>query len=434
MHPYVSLRRAVGFPIVCGYREGRAHGLAGVPPRPPRSYAVPAPALFTVREAGPVAAPKPRLLDRVRQVLRSRHYSRRTEEAYVAWIRRYIFFHGKRHPAEMAAPEITRFLTSLAVVGKVAASTQNQALSAILFLYRDVLESDVPWLEGLVREKRPQRLPVVLGRDEVRAVLDRLQGTPRLMACLLYGTGLRLLECCRLRVQDVDFAAHQLGFSTSRAELGSPRSWRAHAAPSSLDLTSHQNSLSPRRSEPSSKGYDDILWKEGDAENLPFADGTFDVVVSSCGLMFAPDQQKVANEVARVTRRGGRIAIQAWTAEGGVGRMFRLTNAYTPPPPGVPSPFDWGDEAKVQRLLGPSFSEYRFERYDCPGFTDTPEQLADLFIEWFGPTHRTYHALPPERASAFRKDLTEMYRGYVTPADGKVRWGREYIITCATRA
>jgi integrase len=153
---------------------------------------------LAVREAGPAGAPKPRLLDRVRAALRTRHYSRRTEHAYVAWIRRFIFFHGKRHPVEMGAPEITRFLTWLAVHGKVAASTQNQALGALLFLYREVLELDVPWLDGLVRARRPERLPVVLSRKEVRALLER----PRLMAYLLYGAGLRLLECCRLRVQD----------------------------------------------------------------------------------------------------------------------------------------------------------------------------------------------------------------------------------------
>jgi integron integrase len=136
--------------------------------------------------------------------------SRRTEESYVAWIRRYIFFHGKRHPAEMGGPEVTRFLTSLAVDGKVAASTQNQALCALLFLYREVLEVDLPWLDGVVRARRPQRLPVVLTRDEVRAVLQRVEGTPRLMAYLLYGAGLRLLECCRLRVQEVDFASNQI--------------------------------------------------------------------------------------------------------------------------------------------------------------------------------------------------------------------------------
>jgi len=114
---------------------------------------------LAVHETSPAEPAKPRLLDRVRTALRSRHYSRRTEEAYVAWIRRYILFHGKRHPMEMGAPEITRFLSFLAVDGKVAASTQNQALSALLFLYRAVLELDVPWLDGLVRAKRPERVP-----------------------------------------------------------------------------------------------------------------------------------------------------------------------------------------------------------------------------------------------------------------------------------
>src|SRR5207247_293665 len=134
-----------------------------------------------------------------------RHYSRRTEKAYVHWIKRYIFFHAKRHPAEMGAAEVTAFLTSLAVKGKVAASTQNQALSALLFLYREVLGVELPWLDGLVRAKPPQRLPVVLTREEVRTVLGKLDGVSRLMALLLYGAGLRLLECCRPRVKDVDF-------------------------------------------------------------------------------------------------------------------------------------------------------------------------------------------------------------------------------------
>ena len=118
-----------------------------------------------MRETGAASAPKPRLLDRVREAVRARHYSRRTEEAYVAWIRRYIFFHGKRHPAEMGAPEVTRFLSALAVEGRVAASTQNQALSALLFLYRDVLDATLPWLDDVVRAKRPQHLPVVLTLD-----------------------------------------------------------------------------------------------------------------------------------------------------------------------------------------------------------------------------------------------------------------------------
>ena len=146
----------------------------------------------------------------MREALRTRHYSRRTEDAYIAWIRRYIFFHGKRHPVEMSGAEVTRFLSSLAVEGRrVAASTQNQALSALLFLYREVLGVELPWLDDIVRANRPARLPVVLTRDEVRAVLERLAGAPRLMACLLYGAGLRVLECCHLRVQDVDFGSNQ---------------------------------------------------------------------------------------------------------------------------------------------------------------------------------------------------------------------------------
>lgn len=204
------------------------------------------------------------------------------------------------------------------------------------------------------------------------------------------------------------------------------------ASVTGLDLTPELLAVAERRA--AEEGHVDITWKHGDAEDLPFADNTFDVVVSSCGLMFAPDQQKVANEVARVTKRGGRIAIQAWTPEGGVGRLFQVTAGYVPPPAGVPSPFDWGDEGKAKALLGSSFHDYRFERHDCPEFTDTPEQLTELFVDRYGPTHRAYHALPPEKAAAFRTNLIDLFRAYITPADGKVRWGREYIITLATRA
>jgi ubiquinone/menaquinone biosynthesis C-methylase UbiE len=202
-----------------------------------------------------------------------------------------------------------------------------------------------------------------------------------------------------------------------------------------LDLTPEL--LAVARGREAAEGLGGIVWREGDAENMPFGDASFDVVVSSCGLMFAPDQQRVAEEVARVTKPGGRIAIQAWTQEGGVGRMFQVVSRYTPPPPGVPSPFGWGDEGKVKSLLGRSFTDYRFERYDCPEYTDTPEELTDLFVGKYGPTDRAYHALlerSKDEAESFRRDLTELYRGYVTPADGKVRWGREYIITLATRA
>jgi len=139
--------------------------------------------------------PKPKLLDPVRHEIRTRHYSRRTEKAYTHWIKRFIFFHGVRHPPEMGEAEVTQFLSSLAVDGNVAGSTQNQALSALLFLYRAVLGQPLPWLDALVHARKPKGLPVVLTRDEVQAVLDRLTGTPRLMATLLYGGGLRVLEC-----------------------------------------------------------------------------------------------------------------------------------------------------------------------------------------------------------------------------------------------
>ena len=153
---------------------------------------------------------QPRLLDQVREVIRMRHYSIRTEQAYVQWIRRFILFNGKRHPREMGAAELTAFLSDLATRHHVAASTQNQALNAVLFLYRDVLKIDLPWLDEVQRAKKPQHLPVVFTREEVKALLAQLQGTTWLMAMLTYGSGLRLLECLRLRVKDVDFHYKQL--------------------------------------------------------------------------------------------------------------------------------------------------------------------------------------------------------------------------------
>ena len=155
-------------------------------------------------------ADPPRLLDRVREAIRTRHYSRRTEEAYVGWIRRFILHHGKKHPAAMGANEVNAFLSHLAVAGNVSASTQAQALSALVFLYRHVLDDPLPWLDDIVRATRRRPLPVVLSRHEVGALLANLSGTPRLVASILYGGGLRLLEALRLRVKDVDFAANLL--------------------------------------------------------------------------------------------------------------------------------------------------------------------------------------------------------------------------------
>jgi integron integrase len=161
-------------------------------------------------ESTPPASTPPKLLDQVRDKIRVKHYSIRTETQYVQWIRRFILFHGKRHPKEMGAAEVEAFLTHLAVKGGVSASTQNQALSALLFLYREVLGIELPWLDDVVRAKKPQRLPSVLTRAEVTSVLECMDGVYGLMARLLYGTGMRLMEVCRLRVKDVDFGQREI--------------------------------------------------------------------------------------------------------------------------------------------------------------------------------------------------------------------------------
>ncbi|MDP1651520.1 MAG: integron integrase [Rhodocyclaceae bacterium] len=155
-------------------------------------------------------ADPPKLLDRVRDKIRLKHYSIRTEQAYVQWVRRFILHHGKRHPAEMGAAEVEAFLTHLAVAGNVAASTQNQARSALLFLYKEVLGTELPWLDNVEQARKPKRLPVVLTADEARGLLAQLAGVHWLVAVLLYGAGLRLMEALRLRVQDVDFKRREI--------------------------------------------------------------------------------------------------------------------------------------------------------------------------------------------------------------------------------
>jgi integron integrase len=152
----------------------------------------------------------PRLLEQVRTRIRVKHYSLRTEEQYVGWIRRFILFHGKRHPAQMGAAEVEEFLSHLAVAGRGGASTQNQAKAALLFLYRQVLGQELPWLDGVTTAKTPARLPVVLTREEVRAMLARMSGQPWLLASLLYGSGLRVMEAVRLRVKDADLARGEI--------------------------------------------------------------------------------------------------------------------------------------------------------------------------------------------------------------------------------
>ena len=163
-----------------------------------------------VLSQSPPTAQKPKLLEQVRHAIRIRHYSPKTEESYVHWIKRFILFHNKRHPAEMGEKEIAQFLSSLASELHVSPSTQNQALNAILFLYREVLRKEIGYVDGVVRAKRPRRLPVVLTRQEVKSVLRGLDNFDWLVVMLLYGAGLRLMECLQLRVKDIDFTTNQI--------------------------------------------------------------------------------------------------------------------------------------------------------------------------------------------------------------------------------
>ncbi len=160
----------------------------------------------------------PRLMDQAREALRVHHYSLRTEQSYLHWIRRFILFHGKRHPREMGSHEVSSFLTDLAVNRNVSASTQNQALSAILFLYKKVLKLEIGWVDDVVRAKRTKRLPVVLDHETVLQLLDQLSGTFKLLAYLIYGSGMRLMEAARLRVKDVDFKSGQIMIRAAKGD------------------------------------------------------------------------------------------------------------------------------------------------------------------------------------------------------------------------
>jgi integron integrase len=187
-----------------------AASVTGEERRPPlRSHPIPAPA-GVIAGTGPQSRPAPRLLDRVRQAIRARHLSPRTELAYVGWIRRFILFHGKRHPETMGEAEIGAFLSALAVQRHVGASTQNQALASLLFLYHQVLGRRLQWIEDVARAKVPERLPVVLSPAQTRAVLERLEGPVALVAGLLYGSGLRLFEALQLRVKDLDLDRREI--------------------------------------------------------------------------------------------------------------------------------------------------------------------------------------------------------------------------------
>ena len=159
-----------------------------------------------------------KLLDQVREAIRTKHYSYRTEQTYVEWIKRFILFHKKRHPKEMGVDEIRSYITHLANERTVAASTQNQALSAIMFLYRYVLQKEIVFPSDIVRANKPERLPTVLSHTEAMSVINNMNGVPQLITKLLYGSGLRIMECMRLRIKDIDFENHQLAIREGKGE------------------------------------------------------------------------------------------------------------------------------------------------------------------------------------------------------------------------
>ncbi len=197
-----------------------------------------------------------------------------------------------------------------------------------------------------------------------------------------------------------------------------------------VDLT--PKLLAVARKKAGEAGFNDIEFREGDIEALPFEDATFDVVISTCGHMFAPDQPKVAAEMARVTKPRGRAVFLAWTLDGGLGGWFRITNKHFPPPAGLASPFNWGDPDKVRQLLGSNFRDLAFTRGDCPQFGDSPEDIWELFSTRYGPTVRAVSSLQGDALHAFRSEMLSYLGGY-RAEDGKVRWGREYLITSAIR-
>lgn len=197
-----------------------------------------------------------------------------------------------------------------------------------------------------------------------------------------------------------------------------------------VDLTPELLAVARKKAE--AEGFTDIEFREGDAERLPFQDATFDLVVSTCGHMFAPDQERVAAELIRVTRPGGRIVYQAWSPEGGLGGYFRIMNKHAPPPAGVPSPFHWGDPEKARALLGTGVTDLRFEAGDCPQLGKSPEDVWDLFQTKYGPTTRAWALLDEPKRADLSREMTEYLRGYQA-RDGKVRWGREYIVASCRR-
>src|SRR5205807_8275137 len=219
-------------------------------------------------EARKATSTKPRLLDEVRNVTRMRHLSIRTEQAYIQWIRRFILFHRKRHPREMGEAEIREFISHLAVREEISASTQTVALSALLFLYRDVLKKDLPYVSNIERARKPKRLPVVFTRDETKRIIGQLEGTHWLIAGLLYGSGLRLMESLRLRVKDIDFTYGQVTVRDGKGEKD-----RITMLPTRLKepLTRHLQKIKLIHQEDLAAGYGEVFLPYALARKYPNA-------------------------------------------------------------------------------------------------------------------------------------------------------------------
>lgn len=212
---------------------------------------------------------KPKLLDRVRERIRAKNYSIRTEEAYISWIKRYVLFHQKTHPKLLTAQDINTFLTFLAAKRNLSASTLNQAKSALLFLYREVLDQEIEWIDEVVQTKKPQRLPVVFTKEEIRRILGQLRGVKGLICRLLYGSGLRLLEALRLRVKDLNFAYEQI-----TVRDGKGRKDRVTVLPASLheDLRDHLQRVKNQHTSDLQDGFGRVYLPRALSKKYPHAE------------------------------------------------------------------------------------------------------------------------------------------------------------------
>lgn len=261
----------------------------------------------------------PKLLDQVRGKIRFKHYSIRTEQAYVDWIKRYILHFDKQHPKDLGAADVEAFLTHLAVVGKVAASTQNQAKSALLFLYKEVLGLELPWLDDVERAKAPKRLPVVLSQDEVAKILSRLEGTHHLVVSLLYGTGMRILEALRLRVKDVDFARREILIRDGKGFKD-----RVTMLPVSLIalLKAHLDKVKSLHADDLAKGYGAVFLPYALAKKYPYAarDWAWQYVFPSGKLSVDPRSDDVMTRRHHVQDQAIQRAVRQAVRDAGISK------------------------------------------------------------------------------------------------------------------